>query len=223
MAVTDTTEHGATSDGAAKGATRGRPLLRDPRLNHGTAFTHEERAALGLEGLLPAGVSSLEQQAARSYEQYGAQPTPLAKNEFLAALRDRNEVLYYKLLGDHLKEMLPVIYDPVVAQAIERYSHEYQRPDGVYLSIDDIDGVEAALRSFGLGADDVDLLVATDAEAHPVRVDAGGRGIHAELPDRDREPVHTPIPDPEPGCRHRPGVVVERPVVCREPSQPRAW
>jgi malate dehydrogenase (oxaloacetate-decarboxylating) len=61
--------------------------------------------------------------------------------------------------------MLPVIYDPVVAQAIERYSHEYQRPDGVYLSIDDIDGVETALRNFGLGADDVDLLVATDAEA----------------------------------------------------------
>jgi malate dehydrogenase (oxaloacetate-decarboxylating) len=140
-------------------------VLRDPRLNHGTAFTGEERAALGLEGLLPAGVQSLEDQAKRSYEQYGAQPTPLSKNEFLAALRDRNEVLYYRLLGDHLKEMLPVIYDPVVAQAIERYSHEYQRPDGVYLSIDDIDGVETALRNFGLGADDVDLVVATDAEA----------------------------------------------------------
>jgi malate dehydrogenase (oxaloacetate-decarboxylating) len=144
---------------------QGRDVLRDPRLNRGTAFTADERAALGLVGLLPRGVLTLEEQAKRSYEQYGAQPTNLGKNDFLAALRDRNEVLYYKLLGDHLKEMLPVIYDPVVAEAIERYSHEYQRPDGVYLSIDDIDGVEAALRNFGLGADDVDLVVATDAEA----------------------------------------------------------
>ena len=165
MAVTDTTARSAANGAAIKSVTRGRALLRDPHLNHGTAFTHEERAALGLEGLLPAGVLPLEEQARRSYEQFAAQPTDLAKNEFLAALRDRNEVLYYKLLGDHLKDMLPVIYDPVVAQAIERYSHEYQRPDGVYLSIDDPDGVEAALRNYGLGADDVDLLVATDAEA----------------------------------------------------------
>ena len=143
----------------------GRSLLRDPRFNRGTAFTADERSALGIQGLLPAGVMSLEQQARRSYEQFLAQPTNLAKIDFLAALRDRNEVLYYKLLEEHLKEMLPVIYDPVVAQAIERYSHEYQRPDGVYLSIDDVDGVERALRNFGLGADEVDLLVATDAEA----------------------------------------------------------
>jgi malate dehydrogenase (oxaloacetate-decarboxylating) len=165
MAVSDTTEHTAANGGVAKAATRGRALLRDPRLNHGTAFSRDQRAALGLEGLLPAGVLTLEDQATRSYEQYYAQPTNLAKNEFLAALRDRNEVLYYRLLADHLKEMLPVIYDPVVAQAIERYSHEYRRPDGVYLSIDDIDGVETSLSNFGLGADDVDLLVATDAEA----------------------------------------------------------
>jgi malate dehydrogenase (oxaloacetate-decarboxylating) len=165
MAVSDTTKHTTTDGGVVKAATRGRALLRDPRLNHGTAFSGDERTALGLEGLLPAGVLTLEDQATRSYEQYHAQPTNLAKNEFLAALRDRNEVLYYRLLADHLKEMLPVIYDPVVAQAIERYSHEYRRPDGVYLSIDDVDGVETSLRNFGLGADDVDLLVATDAEA----------------------------------------------------------
>src|SRR5262249_35241634 len=91
--------------------------------------------------------------------------TNIAKNEFLAALRDRNEVLYYKLLADHLKDLLPVVYDPVVAEAIEQFSHQYQRPDGVYLSIDDIDGVETALRNFGLGEEDVDLIVATDVEA----------------------------------------------------------
>ena len=143
---------------------RGPDLLRDPHRNRGTAFTLEERSAFGLEGLLPAGVLSLEEQAKRSYEQYLAQPTDLAKNDFLAALHDRNEVLYYKLLEDHLKEMLPVVYDPVVAQAIEQYSREFQRPDGVYLSIDDTDGVETAFRNYGLGADDVDLIVATDAE-----------------------------------------------------------
>jgi malate dehydrogenase (oxaloacetate-decarboxylating) len=156
---------------------RGRALLRDPRYNRGTAFTAQERTTLGLDGLLPAGVQSLDQQAARSYEQYSAQPTDLAKNDFLAALHDRNEVLYYKLLADHLKEMLPVVYDPVVAQAIERFSHEYRRPDGVYLSVDDVEGVETALRNYGLGADDVDLLVATDAEEILGIGDWGANGV----------------------------------------------
>lgn len=143
---------------------RGRDLLRDPRYNRGTAFTVSERSALGLQGLLPPAVQSINQQLARAYEQYRAQPNDLARNTFLAALHDRNEVLYYRLLEEHLKEMLPVVYDPVVAQAIERYSHEYRRPDGVYLSIDDIEGVETAFRDYGLGAQDVDLIVATDAE-----------------------------------------------------------
>jgi malate dehydrogenase (oxaloacetate-decarboxylating) len=143
---------------------QGRTVLRDPHLNHGTAFTPEERSALGLEGLLPSAVLTLEDQATRSYEQYTAQPDDLAKNNFLAALRDRNVVLYFKLLEDHLTEMLPVVYDPVVARAIERFSHEFQRSHGVYLSVDDIEGVERAFRNYGLGADDVDLLVATDAE-----------------------------------------------------------
>jgi malate dehydrogenase (oxaloacetate-decarboxylating) len=160
---------------------QGRGLLRDPRLNRGTAFTIQERSALGLEGLLPAAVLSLEEQAKRTYEQYGAQPTNLAKNDFLASLHDRNEVLYYKLLEDHLKEMLPVVYDPVVAQAIERYSHEFQRPDGVYLSIDDIDGVETALRNYGLGGDDVDLLVATDAEEILGIGDWGANGMDISI------------------------------------------
>jgi malate dehydrogenase (oxaloacetate-decarboxylating) len=154
-----------------------RALLRDPRSNRGTAFTLKERSALGLDGLLPAAVLSLEEQAERSYQQYGAQPTDLAKNDFLAALHDRNEVLYYKLLADHLTEMLPVVYDPVVAQAIERYSHEFRRPNGVYLSVDDIDGVESAFRNYGLGANEVDLVVATDAEEILGIGDWGANGI----------------------------------------------
>jgi malate dehydrogenase (oxaloacetate-decarboxylating) len=103
MAITGVSKRSATNGGETRTSVLGRALLRDPRYTHGTAFTREERAALGLEGLLPAGVLSLEEQAKRSYEQYGAQPTNLANNEFLAALRDRNEVLYHKLSGDHLK------------------------------------------------------------------------------------------------------------------------
>lgn len=164
-----------------KTAPDGRSLLRNPRTNRGTAFTAEERTALRLDGLVPAAILSLEEQVARSYEQYLAQPTDLAKNDFLAALHDRNEVLYYKLLEDHLKEMLPVVYDPVVAQAIERYSHEFQRPNGVYLSIDDPDGIEAAFENFGLGADDVDLLVATDAEEILGIGDWGANGMDISI------------------------------------------
>jgi malate dehydrogenase (oxaloacetate-decarboxylating) len=164
MAISDTVSRSTSNGQVANPTEYGRSVLRDPLLNRGTAFTSEERAALGLDGLVPPGISTLEEQAERSYEQYGAQPTDLAKNEFLAALHDRNETLYYKLLEEHLTEMLPVVYDPVVAQAIEQYSHEYQRPNGVYLSIDDIDAVERAFHNYGLGAGDVDLLVATDAE-----------------------------------------------------------
>jgi malate dehydrogenase (oxaloacetate-decarboxylating) len=160
---------------------RGRDLLRDPRLNRGTAFTVEERNALGLDGLLPASVLSLEEQSRRAYEQYGRQPDDLARNTFLATLHDRNEVLYFKLLQDHLVEMLPVVYDPVVAQAIERFSHEFRRPDGVYLSVDDMDGIETAFHDYGLGADDVDLIVATDAQEILGIGDWGANGMDISI------------------------------------------
>ena len=156
---------------------QGRATLRDPLLNRGTAFTTEQRAALGLEGLLPPAVLSIEDQARRSYEQYSDHATALAKNNFLAALHDRNRVLYFRVLQDHLTEMLPVIYSPGVAEAIERYSHEFRQPHGVYLSIDDIDRVERAFRNYGLGADDVDLVVATDAEAILGIGDWGANGM----------------------------------------------
>jgi malate dehydrogenase (oxaloacetate-decarboxylating) len=181
MAISNTVSRSTSNDQVANPTEHGRSVLRDPLLNRGTAFTSEERAALGLDGLVPPGVSTLEEQAERSYQQYGAQPTDLAKNEFLAALHDRNETLYYKLLEDHLKEMLPVVYDPVVAQAIEQYSHQFQRPDGVYLSIDEIDGVERAFENYGLGTGDVDLLVATDAEEILGIGDWGANGMDISI------------------------------------------
>lgn len=146
-------------------AARGRAVLTDPLLNRGTAFTEEERRDLGLDGLIPPRVLTLDQQAERAYGQYSAQPDDLAKNIYLTALHDRNEVLFYRLVRDHLAEMLPIVYTPTVGTAIERYSNEYRRPRGIYLSVDAPEDMERALRASGLGADGVDLVVATDGEA----------------------------------------------------------
>ncbi|MFF4361281.1 NAD-dependent malic enzyme [Streptomyces sp. NPDC001604] len=142
----------------------GRALLTDALRNKGVAFTREERERHGLLGALPPGVLSLEQQARRAWEQVQAQPDDLAKNVCLEQLHDRNEVLYHRLLTEHLTELLPIVYDPTVGQAIKRYSHEYRRPRGVYLSIDHPQDVRPAFEALGLGPDDVDLVVATDAE-----------------------------------------------------------
>ena len=152
-------------DGAWHTRLRGRQVFGDPRINKGTGFTPEERDGLGLTGLMPYKVFTLEQQAARSYAQYCAQPTPLAKNVFLTALHDRNEVLFYRLLTDHLREMLPIVYTPTIGEAIERYSHQYRRPRGVYLSVDSPELIESSLAATNLDPDEVDLIVATDAEA----------------------------------------------------------
>lgn len=140
-------------------------MLEDPRINRGVAFTGEERQALGLAGLLPPGTLSLEQQAERAYTQLSRQPGPLAKHVFLALLQDRNEVLFFRLVSDHLKELLPIVYTPTVGDAISQYSHEYRGPRGVYLSVDAPGAIDVAFDNTGLGPDDVDLIVATDGEA----------------------------------------------------------
>ena len=143
---------------------RGRSVLTSAMLNRGTAFTLDEREALGLTGLLPDGVSTIERHLHRVYAQYLRQPDDLAKNIFLGHVRDRNEVLFYRLLTEHISEMLPIVYTPTVGTVIERYSLEFGRPRGVYLSVDHPDQVETAFRNYGLGPDDVDLIVATDSE-----------------------------------------------------------
>jgi malate dehydrogenase (oxaloacetate-decarboxylating) len=152
-------------DGAWRTTLRGRQVLADPRINKGTAFSYPERAELDLTGLIPAAVFTLEDQAARVYAQYLNQPDDLARNVTLTALHDRNEVLFYRLLTDHLSEMLPIVYTPTVGQAIQQYSHEYRRPRGIYLSVDHPELIEASLLASDLGPDDVDLIVATDAGA----------------------------------------------------------
>jgi malate dehydrogenase (oxaloacetate-decarboxylating) len=139
-------------------------VLEDPIRAKGTAFTDAERDALGLTGRLPSAVLTLDQQAQRAYQQLLRQGDDLAKNVYMEQLHDRNEVLYYRVLADHLAELLPVVYDPVIGDAIEHYSHEYRRPRGLYLSIDRPDDIDKAFASLGLGPQDVDLIVCSDAE-----------------------------------------------------------
>jgi malate dehydrogenase (oxaloacetate-decarboxylating) len=143
---------------------RGPSVLASPLLNRGTAFTLAEREALGLTGLLPEGVSAIDGQLRRVYGQYLRQPDDLAKNLYLAGLRDRNEVLFYRLLTEHISEMLPIVYTPTIGTAIERYSYEFGRARGVFMSVDHPGQVETAFRNYGLGAQDVDLIIATDSE-----------------------------------------------------------
>jgi malate dehydrogenase (oxaloacetate-decarboxylating) len=143
---------------------RGMAVLTTPLLNKGTAFTAEEREALGLNGLLPPVISTLEAQVTCAYSQYQRLPDALSKNIYLTALHDRNEVLFFRVLSEHLREMIPIVNDRTVGLAMEQYHHECRRPRGVYLSIDHADGIEEAFGNLGAGPGDIDLILATDAE-----------------------------------------------------------
>lgn len=155
------------NDGSLEISARGSDVLHNPQVNKGTAFTREERHELGLTGLLPPAILTLEQQAERAYELFTTQADDLAKNRFLTTMQDRNETLFFHLVESHIVEMLPIIYTPTVGLAIQQYSHQFRRPRGIFLSIDRPDEMEDALRNGLCGPDpaDVDLIIATDAEA----------------------------------------------------------
>ena len=140
-------------------------IILNPLTNRGTAFTHAQRARIGLTGRLPSAVETLDQQAGRAWKQLERYETDLEKYVFLDQLHDRNEVLYFRLLVDHLAELLPIVYDPTVGEALEKWSQDYRRSRAVYLSIDRPEDVEASFDTLGLGPDDVDLIVVSDAEA----------------------------------------------------------
>ncbi len=143
---------------------RGMAVLTTPLLNKGTAFTADEREALGLTGLLPPAISTLETQVMCAYVQYQRLPDALSKNIYLTALHDRNEVLFFRVLSEHLREMIPIVNDRTVGLAMKQYHHEVRRPRGVYLSIDHPDEIEEAFGNLRAGPDDIDLILATDAE-----------------------------------------------------------
>lgn len=148
----------------ARIAVRGRDVLSNPLINCGTAFTTEQREALGLTGLLPRAVVALPEQVRRTYCQYEQEPTDLAKNIFLLAMQDRNETLFYRLFTEHIEEMLPIVYTPTIGTAIQEYSHWFHKPRGIFLDIDNPDGIKTAFEESGKSSDDVDLIVVTDSE-----------------------------------------------------------
>jgi malate dehydrogenase (oxaloacetate-decarboxylating) len=160
---------------------RGLSILNSPLLNKGTAFTAGERKELGLIGLLPPDISTLEVQVKRAYVQYDRLPDALSKNIFLTALHDRNEVLFYSLFSEHLREMIPIVNDHTVGMAVEHYHHECRRPRGVYLSIDHPATIEEAFTNLGAESDDIDLIIATDAEQILGIGDFGVGGIEVSI------------------------------------------
>lgn len=169
------------SNGSLETTLRGVEVLSTPLLNKGVAFTQEEREELGLKGLLPPAVLTLDEQARRAYEQFCSQPDDLLKNVYLTALHDRNEVLFYRILTEHLREMLPIVYTPTVGVAIQRYSHEYRKPRGVYLSVNDPSGIEEAFSNIGATAENIDLVVVTDGEGILGIGDWGVGGINIAI------------------------------------------
>ena len=137
-------------------------LTRLPLLNKSTGFTREERHELRLEGLVPPHSSTLEQQVERTYVNYSMFSTALDKHVYLRVLQDRNEVLFYALLEQHLEEMLPIIYTPTVAEAVQKFSLIYRFPRGLVISTENIDRVDEVLADAPVP--DVRLAVATDSE-----------------------------------------------------------
>lgn len=156
---------------------KGRRLVEHPIYNKGTAFSDEEREAFDLLGLFPERVSNLELQAVRSYGHFKDKSTDLEKYIYLLALQDRMETLFFKLMLDHLEEMLPIVYTPTVGQACLRFSHIYRRPRGLYVTPTNIHQVEKVLANAPFS--NVMLVVVTDGERILGLGDqgAGGMGI----------------------------------------------
>lgn len=156
---------------------KGHEILNDPLLNRGTAFSVAERKRLGLLGLLPPEVESLEEQVDRAYLAFTSKTTPIERHIFMRALQDTNEVLFYRLVTEHLDEMMPVIYTPVVGEACQKFSEIYRRPRGLFLSYPERHSIYEMLKNAPCG--DVKAIVVTDGERILGLGDqgAGGMGI----------------------------------------------
>ncbi len=168
-------------DGHHETKSRGLAVLNSPMLNKGTAFQAEERKALGLTGLLPPVISTLDAQVKSAYAQYQRLADALNRNIYLTALHDRNEVLFYRLFSGHLREMIPIVNGLTVGMAMQQYHHECRRPRGVYLSIDHLEGIEEAFANLGAKPEDIDLILATDAEQILGLGDWGVGGIEISI------------------------------------------
>lgn len=155
----------------------GLKIINDPFKNKGTAFSLAERKQLGLEGLLPPYIQSIEEQVKQTYAQFENKPTALAKRLFLMQIFNENRVLFYKLFSQHIVEFMPIVYDPTIADTIENYSELFVQPqNAVFLSIDDPASVESALKN-GAGDRQIRLIVVTDAEGILGIGDWGTNGV----------------------------------------------
>jgi malic enzyme len=156
---------------------KGRNLILNPSTNKGTAFTLRERDELALHGLVPPVVSTLEHQLKRTYENFLGQQSPLDRYVYLAGLQDRNETLFFRLLHEHIDEMMPIVYTPTVGEACQKFSHIYRRGRGLYVSYDQRDDIERILRNHENPSPAV--IVVTDGERILGLGDqgAGGMGI----------------------------------------------
>lgn len=140
---------------------RGRLVLGDATINKGTAFTVEERTALGLDGLLPARVEQIDEQLHRVRVSYDRLHDGLERHIYLRALQDSSEVLFYRFLRDNLVELLPVVYTPTVGDACQEFSRIYRRPHGLFISYPERDRMALALEA---APDNIDVIVVTDGE-----------------------------------------------------------
>ncbi len=140
----------------------GQLLVENPIYNKGSAFTEQEREELDLHGILPAQVSTMEQQVHRVYENFSAKPNPIEKYTYLLSLLDRNETLFYRLVLDNTEEMLPIVYTPTVGEAARTFSHLFRRPRGLYISADKISSIDRILSSAPFS--NINLIVVTDGE-----------------------------------------------------------
>jgi malate dehydrogenase (oxaloacetate-decarboxylating) len=156
---------------------KGKALLIDSKTNKGSAFTNEERTELDLHGLVPPICSSIQQQLARCYENFAAKSTNLEKFIYLSSLQDRNETLFYRLVLEHIDEMMPIVYTPVVGEACQKYSHIYRRARGLYINYHQKDCIEKILTNCEISHPSV--IVVTDGERILGLGDqgAGGMGI----------------------------------------------
>ncbi|MGR3808071.1 malolactic enzyme [Pasteurella testudinis] len=143
---------------------RSHDVLNDPFLNKGTAFTPEERKKLGLTGLLPPCVQTIDEQAAQAYAQFGKKASPIEKRHFLMEIFNTNRTLFYHLFNKHVVEFMPIVYDPVIAESIERYDELFVDPQyAAYLSINEAQNIEESLKNAANGRE-INLIVVTDAE-----------------------------------------------------------
>ena len=154
---------------------RGVTLLRDPTLNKGTAFTEAERDALGLRGLLPPHIANQDEQVARILENFRRKPNDLERFVQLAALHDRNEALFYRMLIDYPDEMTPIVYTPTVGLACQQFGHIFQRPRGLFVSARDRGCIENMLRNWP--EREVAMIVVTDGERILGLGDLGANGM----------------------------------------------